>query len=196
MEENTIDDTHPSKRSADISLVGGIWEMLRRGLSKKIGKYNDQLEFVIKVHAIFDGFDEDGSGTISPMELRRALRHMGIPVSAKEILGMSQRYASDTNCIKYEEFEEMVKDLIPPPEFDIGGIVLEQKLMEIFKEMDSDGNLSLSPEELRYHSRFLTESEHFHSAPSTPPRAPAAPCNIATYPDTHAPPSPGEACPS
>jgi Ca2+-binding EF-hand superfamily protein len=174
MEGNNIDETRPSKRSPDMRLVGGIWEMLRRGLSKRIGKYNDQLEFVIKVHAIFDGFDEDGSGTISPMELRRALRQMGIPVSAKEILEISQRYASDTDRIKYEEFEEMVKDLIPPPEFDIGGIVLEQKLMAMFKEMDSNGDLSLSPEELRYHAYLLarTAASLRFGAPNAAPATP------------------------
>ena len=123
--------------------------MLRRGLSKKIGKYSDQLEFVIKVHAIFDGFDEDGSGTISQLELRRALRSMGISVSSKDVAEMIAKYASDTEKIKYEEFEELVKDLIPPPEFDIGGIVLEQKLLAMFNSMDSNGVLSLSPEELR-----------------------------------------------
>ena len=123
--------------------------MLRRGLSKKIGKYSDQLEFVIKVHAIFDGFDEDGSGTISQLELRRALRSMGISVSSKDVAEMIAKYASDTEKIKYEEFEELVKDLIPPPEFDIGGIVLEQKLLAMFNSMDSNGDLSLSPEELR-----------------------------------------------
>lgn len=145
----SFDENYHLKRTADLTLIGGMWEMLRRGLSKKIGKYNDQLEFVIKVHAIFDGFDEDGSGTISPAELRRALRQMGISVSSKDVEEMTRRYASDIERIKYEEFEELVKDLIPPPEFDIGGIVLEQKLLAMFNAMDSNGDLSLSPEELR-----------------------------------------------
>jgi hypothetical protein len=134
----------------DAPLVGGMWEMLRRGLSKKIGKYKDQLQFVIKVHAIFDGFDEDGNGTISTQELRRALRQMGIMLSSKDVSDMAHRYASDVEHFAYEEFEEMVKDLIPPPEFDIGGILLEQRLVALFKAMDSNGDLTLSAEELRF----------------------------------------------
>jgi hypothetical protein len=36
---------------------------MRKGLLKQMGFYRDQLEFSIKVRALFDSFDDDGSGT-------------------------------------------------------------------------------------------------------------------------------------
>jgi len=51
--------------------------------------------------------------------------------------------------IDAEEFENMVKDLIPAPEFDVGAIFLDQKLKSTFAKIDVNGDGSLDKDELQ-----------------------------------------------
>lgn len=135
-------------RKKEIS--GGVWELMRRGISKRVGKTRDQLEFTIKVRAIFDGFDLDGTGVLTSQELRKALKTLGVNVSNKEMMDLMDRFDSNQdNVIDYGEFEDMIKDLIPPPEFDVGGIFLEQKLKSMFAKMDQNGDKVLDKDEIR-----------------------------------------------
>uniref|UniRef100_A0A7S4L8K0 EF-hand domain-containing protein n=1 Tax=Guillardia theta TaxID=55529 RepID=A0A7S4L8K0_GUITH len=126
------------------------WELLQNAMRKKVGKTRDLLEFAIKVRSIFDGFDDDGSGQISAEELRKALRSLGVNVSVKEMNLLMKRFDHNGDqCIDFQEFEDMVKELIPPPEFDVGGIFLEQKLKASFEKMDLNGDKTLDAEEIR-----------------------------------------------
>ena len=116
------------------------WELLQNAMRKKVGKTRDLLEFAIKVRSIFDGFDDDGSGQISAEELRKALRSLGVNVSMKEMNLLMKRFDQNGDqCIDFQEFEDMVKELIPPPEFDVGGIFLEQKLKVRMQERGETG---------------------------------------------------------
>ncbi|EKX50609.1 hypothetical protein GUITHDRAFT_53577, partial [Guillardia theta CCMP2712] len=87
----------------------------------------------------FDGFDDDGSGQISAEELRKALRSLGVNVSVKEMNLLMKRFDHNGDqCIDFQEFEDMVKELIPPPEFDAS-----------FEKMDLNGDKTLDAEEIR-----------------------------------------------
>lgn len=49
--------------------------------------------------------------------------------------------------LQYREFEEMVKEMVPPTEQDAGDLKLEYRLKEFFAENDLDNN-GLSKEEI------------------------------------------------
>ena len=106
-----------------------VWGLLQKGLKKAMGPTRDQLEFTIKIRSMFDGFDQSGDGQLSGNELRKALKGLGVFISKREMVTLMLRFDQNLDGeIDHSEFEDMVKDLIPPPEFDIGGIFLEQKL--------------------------------------------------------------------
>ena len=105
------------------------WPLLQKGLKKALGETRDQLEFTIKIRSMFDAFDHSGDRQLDGNELRKELRRMGVLVSKREMDGLMLRFDQNRdNQIDFGEFQDMVNDLIPPPEFDLGGIFLEQKL--------------------------------------------------------------------
>jgi hypothetical protein len=106
-----------------------VWGLLQKGLKKALGPTRDQLDFTIKIRSMFDAFDQTGDGQLTGNELRRALRGLNVHISRREMATLMLRFDQNNDGeIDIAEFEDMVKDLIPPPEFDIGGIFLEQKL--------------------------------------------------------------------
>lgn len=145
------DDEEEHADAAPAGKSGGtiVWELLQKGLKKAMGPTRDQLEFTIKIRSMFDGFDQSGDGQLAGQELRKALRDMGVHVSKREMKSLMMRFDQNHDGqIDHAEFEDMVKDLIPPPEFDIGGIFLEQKLKAMFEMMDTNGDKFLDVDEM------------------------------------------------
>ena len=100
-----------------------VWGLLQKGLKKAMGPTRDQLEFTIKIRSMFDGFDQSGDGQLSGNELRKALKGLGVFISKREMVTLMLRFDQNLDGeIDHSEFEDMVKDLIPPPEFDIGKV--------------------------------------------------------------------------
>jgi hypothetical protein len=123
-EEEQATDERPPVRN-----VSMVWGLLQKGLKKALGPMRDQLEFTIKIRSMFDVFDQTGDGQVTGNELRKALKGLGVHISRREMTTLMLRFDQNNDGeIDHAEFEDMVKDLIPPPEFDIGGIFLEQKL--------------------------------------------------------------------
>merc|ERR1711871_50024 len=61
------------------------------------------------VHEAFRKFDDDGSGTIDASELKLALQHMGLKLSAAEVSELLTSADKDGNGeIDMEEFEGMM----------------------------------------------------------------------------------------
>ncbi|KAJ1477801.1 hypothetical protein T484DRAFT_2996412 [Baffinella frigidus] len=144
------------KAEPNTSMQGGIYDLMRKGLLRQMGFYRDQLEFTIKVRTLFDSFDDDGSGQITGQELRMSMKAFDIQLSNREMQGLMARFDSDGNgSIDCTEFEDMVKDLIPAPEFDVGGIFLDQKLKATFTKIDTNGDGTLDKDELHEGLRRL-----------------------------------------
>lgn len=90
------------------------------------------------------------AGSITAQELRKALKNFEIQLSNKEMQGLMARFDQNRDGeIDAEEFENMVKDLIPAPEFDVGAIFLDQKLKSTFAKIDVNGDGSLDKDELQ-----------------------------------------------
>lgn len=140
--EHMDEDVHEHTDAVAESKSGGsiVWELLQKGLKKAMGATRDQLEFTIKIRSMFDGFDQSGDGQLAGHELRKALRDMGVHVSKREMKSLMMRFDQNHDGeIDHAEFEDMVRDLIPPPEFDMGGIFLEQKLQVMLHETKNSG---------------------------------------------------------
>ena len=70
----------------------------------------DEHELILKV---FRQFDADGSGSISGLELKKALESVGIKVSAVQADDYIQQYdQNDSDSIEFDEFDELYHDLL------------------------------------------------------------------------------------
>mmetsp|Transcript_24559 Transcript_24559/g.60335 ORF Transcript_24559/g.60335 Transcript_24559/m.60335 type:complete len:364 (+) Transcript_24559:162-1253(+) len=126
----------------------GIAELMKKGLARKMGSRNDQLRFALRLRATFDEIDADASGSLSPAELRAALSRMGVDLTMAEVEHYIRRY-SCTGEVSVSEFEDLVRDLVPPHEQDAGGLVLQARLKAMFEAVDKDCNKGLDMVEIR-----------------------------------------------
>jgi Ca2+-binding EF-hand superfamily protein len=84
------------------------WDLVRRHMGAEDPA--DVTSAVASVHDAFRAFDRDGSGSIDAAELKMALQHMGLALSAAEVESMMANADKDGDGeIDLEEFEGMMQ---------------------------------------------------------------------------------------
>lgn len=100
-------------------------------------------EQIAEFKEAFSLFDKDGDGTIDAEELGTVLRSLGNQPTDEEVEDMIKEADKDGNgTIDFAEFIEMM----PTQERDDNA---EEEMLEAFRVFDTDGNGSITADELR-----------------------------------------------
>mmetsp|Transcript_15119 Transcript_15119/g.34857 ORF Transcript_15119/g.34857 Transcript_15119/m.34857 type:complete len:425 (-) Transcript_15119:67-1341(-) len=127
-----------------------VLALVRKGLQDKIGLKNNQMEYIMKIKQLFDELDTGGFGSLSYQSLQEGLkRACDVDLTLDEASTFFSKYdIHSTDTILPQEFEDMVKELHPLEDHDIGDLKLEYRLRAFFEEADIDHSGTLSVQEI------------------------------------------------
>lgn len=91
---------------------------------------------------VFDSFDTDSNGSLSPEEVMNVLRSLGMNPNTEDIESIFISADKDvSNTIEFDEFSEWILDKVD--------ITSKNDLLEIFRLIDLNNNGTISTDELR-----------------------------------------------
>ncbi|NEO57945.1 MAG: methyltransferase domain-containing protein [Okeania sp. SIO3B5] len=91
---------------------------------------------------VFDSFDTDGNGSLSPEEVMNVLRYLGMNPSTEDIESIFISTDQDvSNTIEFDEFSQWIVDKVD--------ITSKNDLLEIFRLIDLNNNGTISTGELQ-----------------------------------------------
>ncbi|XP_028753730.1 probable calcium-binding protein CML15 [Neltuma alba] len=104
-----------------------------------------QVDQLKQLRDVFARFDMDSDGSLTVLELAALLRSLGLKPTGDQIHALLS--TMDSNGNGSVEFDELVKAILPDLKNE-EVIVNQEKLLEVFKCFDRDGNGYISAAEL------------------------------------------------